>query len=160
MQLLVYILVYPVLLFISILPFRILYGLSDIVYFIMYYLIGYRRKVIYDNLNLAFPDKSDEEIKQIQKRFYSHMIDMFLEMIKSLSISKSELSKRFIITNPEELKRLEAMDKSIMIMFGHYASYEWSFVVESHISYKGAGVYKKIKNVYFDKFQQICMNNR
>lgn len=103
------------------------------------------------NLELAFPDKPKKERKLIEKKFYKHMIDMFLEMIKSISISEEQLVKRFIIKNPEELERLEKQDKSVIVMYGHYASYEWSIVVVNHISYRGYGIYKKIKNKYFDR---------
>lgn len=78
------------------------------------------------------------------------MCDMFLEMIKSISISEQQLNKRFIIKNPEELKRLEALNKSVIVTYGHYASYEWSVVVVNNISFKGFGVYKRIANTYFD----------
>lgn len=150
MQLLAYILVYPFLLLISILPFRLFYLFSDIVYIIVYYVIRYRKKTVISNLKLVFPEKSDIEIKQVQKRFYKHMCDMFLEMIKSISISEKQLNKRFIIKNPEELKRLEALNKSIITFYGHYASYEWSVAVGQYISHKGYGVYKPIKNKYFN----------
>lgn len=151
MQRLAYILVYPILLCISILPFRLFYILSDGVYLLLYYVIGYRRKVVINNLKLVFPEKSDADIKLISKQFYKHMCDMFLEMIKSISISKAQLNKRFIIKNPEELQRLETQNKSVVVMYGHYASYEWSYVVENHINFKGFGIYKKIKNPHFDK---------
>lgn len=124
---------------------------SDCIYLLIYYIIGYRRKIVRDNLKLVFPEKSDNELKIIQKKFYKHMCDMFLEMIKSMSISKNQLKKRFVIKNPEELKRLENLNKSFIVMFGHYASYEWSFVVENYISFKGIGIYKKIANKYFDR---------
>jgi len=78
------------------------------------------------------------------------MCDMFLEMIKSMSISRAQLNKRFIITNPKELKRLESLNKSVVVMYGHYASYEWSFVIENYITFKGYGIYKRIANKYFD----------
>ena len=103
------------------------------------------------NLRLVFPDKSEGELKNIARKFYSHMCDMFLEMVKSMSISRAQLNKRFIIKNPEELKRLEAQNKSVVVMYGHYASYEWSYVIENHITFKGYGIYKKIANKYFDR---------
>jgi KDO2-lipid IV(A) lauroyltransferase len=118
---------------------------------LIYYIIGYRKKVVQSNLKLAFPDTSDKEIKRITKQFYKHMCDMFLEMIKSISITSTQLKKRFIIKNPEELQRLEKQNKTVVVMYGHYASYEWSYVVENHINFKGFGIYKKIKNPYFDK---------
>ncbi|WP_242206203.1 lysophospholipid acyltransferase family protein [Aestuariivivens insulae] len=151
MQFLVYILVYPLLWFISILPFRLLYLLSDAVFVLMYYFVGYRKKVVTENLKLVFPEKSDKEIAHIRKAFYRHLCDMFLEMAKTMNISKKELKKRFNIVNAEEFKRLESLNKSVLLMFGHYASWEWSLEVQNHINFKGYGVYKKLANRYFDR---------
>ena len=151
MQFLAYILVYPFLWIISILPFRLLYLLSDGLYILLYYIIGYRKKVVTDNLKLVFPDKSEEELRRIKKKFYKHLCDMFLEMTKTLSITKAEMQKRFKIKNPEELRRLEALNKSIILMYGHYASWEWSVEIQNHINFHGFGVYKKLANKYFDK---------
>lgn len=150
MQFLAYILIYPFLWLISLMPFRLLYLFSDFFYVLLYYIIGYRRKTVKENLKLAFPNVSDAELKKISQKFYHHMCDMFLEMIKSLTISRKQLNKRFIIKNPERLQQLERLNKSIVVMYGHYASYEWSFVVENHISLKGIGIYKTIANKYFD----------
>lgn len=151
MQFLAYILIYPILWVISILPFRILYGVSNGLYLILYYLIGYRKKVVTSNLRLVFPEKSEDEITRIKKAFYKHLCDMFLEMAKTMTISEKELKKRFKITNPEELKRLEQLDKSIILIFGHYASWEWSIVLQNYINFKGFAVYKKLANKHFDK---------
>ena len=79
------------------------------------------------------------------------MCDLFLEMIKTLTISRSQLNKRFILKNPSSLNQLESYNKSIVIMYGHYASYEWSSVLQSHINLAGLAIYKKIANKYFDK---------
>jgi Kdo2-lipid IVA lauroyltransferase/acyltransferase len=151
MQFLVFILVYPFLWMISILPFRILYLFSDCVYILIYYVFGYRKKTVKDNLTLCFPNKTESELKIITKKFYHHLCDMFLEMIKTMSISRDQLAKRFKIINPEEFQRLESLNKSIILMYGHYASWEWSIVIENYINYKGYGVYKKLANTYFDK---------
>lgn len=136
---------------ISILPFRVLYGLSDVVYVLLYYVTGYRKKVVTANLELVFPDKTKNEINTIRKAFYHHLCDMFLEMTKTMSISKKQLAKRFKVLNVEELKRLEGLNKSIILMYGHYASWEWSLELQNHITHKGFGVYKKLANPYFDK---------
>ncbi len=151
MQLLAYLLIYPFLWIISILPFPLLYLFSDFIYVVVYYVIGYRKKTVTANLKLAFPEKTEYELKQIEKKFYKHLCDIFLEMIKTLSISKAQLEKRFIVKNPEEIKRLEALNKSIMVMYGHYASYEWTVAIDNLTTYKGVGIYKKIANPYFDK---------
>lgn len=80
------------------------------------------------------------------------MCDMFLEMVKSISITEEELSKRFAITNIEEIHRIRKMDKSIILLYGHYANYEWSNAIQLYpINYLGYGIYKKIKNKYFDR---------
>jgi KDO2-lipid IV(A) lauroyltransferase len=151
MQLLAYILIYPLLWMISILPFRLLYLVSDGLYLLLYYIIGYRKKVVNNNLKLVFPEKSKKGLTQIQKKFYKHLCDMFLEMAKTMTISKKELKKRFHIVNPEEFQRLESLNKSILLMYGHYASWEWSVVLQNYTKFKGFGVYKKLANRYFDK---------
>ena len=150
MHFLAYILIYPLLWLISILPFRILYLVSDGVFVLLYYIIGYRKKTVTQNLRLAFPEKSEKEIATIRKAFYRHLSDMFLEMAKTMTISESELKKRFKIINPEELNRLVSLDKSIILMFGHYASWEWSIVLQHYIDLKTLAVYKPLANKYFN----------
>jgi len=152
MQGLVFWLVYPLLWLISIAPFWLFYKISDLIYFLVYRIIGYRTKTVSENLRLVFPEKTPKEIKVIQKKFYHHMCDMFLEMIKSISISNKELKARFTFTNIEEIEKIRKMDKSIILICGHYASYEWVNAFQLYgLDYKGYGVYKKIKNKYFDK---------
>ncbi|NJY62999.1 lipid A biosynthesis acyltransferase [Salinimicrobium sp. CDJ15-81-2] len=158
MQRFVFWLVYPFLWLISILPFKLFYLFSEIVFFIVFYLVGYRRKTVKENLILVFPEKSDAEIKRITKNFYHHMVDMFLEMVKSISISNEELKKRFVFKNIEEIQKIRDMDKSILLACGHYASYEWMNALQLQgLDYQGFGIYKKIKNPHFD---QIAKNIR
>ena len=151
MQFLVYILVYPFLWMISKLPFKLLYAFSDGLYILIYRIFGYRKKTVNDNLRLVFPEKTNEEIKAIAKKFYHHMCDMFLEMIKSLSITQEQLNKRFIIRNVEELKQIDEQSQSYILMFGHYSSYEWTISVQDQIKAKGFVIYKSLKNTYFDR---------
>ena len=99
MQLLLYIIVYPLILIISLLPFRLLYMLSDAICFIIYHIARYRRKVVSANIALALPHLSKKERLIIEKKSYQHMCDMFLEMMKTMSISKVEMEKRFIFKN-------------------------------------------------------------
>lgn len=151
MQLLIFILAFPLLWVISILPFRIFYWFSDFVYLIVYYLIGYRKKTVRDNLALALPNLSTQEQLVIEKKFYHHLCDMFLEMIKTMSISPEEMSKRFVITNIELVKEYEQKGKSIILLASHYASWEWLLTLNEKTKFNGIGVYKKITNRYFDK---------
>ena len=150
MQRLVYILAYPFLWLISILPYRLFYLFSDLVYFLVYRVVGYRKKVVYNNLTLVFPDKSEKEKKNIQKAFYKHMCDMFLETIKTLNISEEELKKRYALPNIDLLLNLEK-ERSILVMFPHYGNWEWSIIVNVYVKSKGFAIYQKIGNVYFDR---------
>lgn len=150
MQRLVYILAYPFLWLISILPYRLFYFFSDLVYFLVYRVVGYRKTVVHNNLTLVFPDKNEKEIKNIQKAFYKHMCDMFLETIKTLNIGEEELKERYALQNIDLLLDLEK-ERSILVMFPHYANWEWSIIVNRYVKSKGFAIYQKIGNVYFDR---------
>lgn len=151
MQAIAYWLIYPLLWLISKLPFKALYLLSDVVYILIYRVIGYRKKTVRYNLKTAFPEKSSTELKQIEKKFYHHLCDLFSEMIKTLSITRKQLNARMTFTNIELIQEYEAKGKSVIVLLGHYASYEWTFAIQLHLKNTGHGIYKKIKNPYFDK---------
>ncbi|WP_298535583.1 lysophospholipid acyltransferase family protein [uncultured Algibacter sp.] len=151
MQLLAYIIVYPFLWLISLLPFRILYGISDFTFVFIYHIFGYRKKVVTNNIKLAFPEKSDQEIASIRKKFYHHFCDMLIESIKSITVSEKEIIKRYTFPNVEEIHQLEKENKSIVLMMGHYGSWEWIFILQKHVNYIGYAVYKQLSNKYFDK---------
>ncbi|MGP1993959.1 lysophospholipid acyltransferase family protein [Zobellia laminariae] len=151
MQLLVFILVYPLLWLISILPYRLFYGFSDFVFFWVYRVVGYRKDVVQQNLELVFPEKTEAEIKDIQKKFYHHMCDMFLEMVKTMHLSKEEVKKRYTVKNIEVIQEIEK-EKTILVVCSHYANWEWNVSMNNYISSKGYAVYQKISNTYFDRW--------
>lgn len=151
MQLLVFFLLYPFIWFISILPFRILYLISDIVYILIYHIIGYRKKIVRHNLAIALPQLNAKERLVIEKKSYHHLCDMFLEMIKTMSLSEKEMDKRFTFTNLETLTHMENEGKSIALMMAHYASYEWAISLNKYSSLTSYAIYKKIANKHFDK---------
>ncbi|MFA9187499.1 lysophospholipid acyltransferase family protein [Flavobacterium magnesitis] len=151
MQFLAFIIAYPFLWFISILPFRIFYWISDIVYFIVYYIIRYRKETVRNNLKITLPHLSDKERLVIEKKFYQHFCDQFMEMTKTMTFSHKEMDKRFKITNLELMKEYEEKGKSIMLLASHYANWEWLVALNLKMSYQGVAVYKKIANRYFDK---------
>lgn len=150
MHFIIYIIVYPFLWLISILPFRLLYAFSDFLYLFIFKIFGYRKKVVKENLTLVFPDKSKAEINAITNKFYHHLCDMIVESIKSMTISEDEMKKRYVFINIEEIHKLEKIDKSIALMCGHYASWEWIFIIQRFINHKGYAIYKKLANTYFD----------
>lgn len=146
-----YYFVYAILWCISILPFPILYFLSDCIYFLLYKVIGYRKKTVRYNLKLTLPNLSDEERLKIEQNFYHQLCDMFLEMAKTLTISEDEMKKRYRFTNLEVVKEFEKKNKSIILMTPHYASWEWVIILGKFIDFKGFGIYKKLSNPRFDK---------
>jgi len=150
MQFLVYILVYPFLWLISKLPFTLFYLLSDIIYVFVYRIFGYRKRVVRSNLALVFPKKSKVELQRIEKNFYKHMCDMFLEMIKTMNLSKQEVKKRYQVTNLEVLQDI-AKDQSVLVVCSHYANWEWNVSINNYVDAKGYAVYQKIANAYFDR---------
>ncbi|PWI29043.1 lipid A biosynthesis acyltransferase [Flavobacteriaceae bacterium LYZ1037] len=151
MQFIAYILIYPFLWLISILPFRLLYAFSDGIYILIYYIIGYRKKTVQENLNLVFPEKSEKEIKIITKKFYHHLCDMVVESIKSMTISEAEMKKRFTFSNVEVIQQLEKENRSIALMCAHYGSWEWIFILQTYMNVKGYAIYKRLANKYFDR---------
>src|SRR5690554_7440114 len=92
-----YVIVIPI----SHLPFGILYFISDIVYFLLYFIVGYRKKVVRENLKNSFPELSDKERSAIEKKFYKHFADFLVESTKSLSISNKAIKERCALINPE-----------------------------------------------------------
>ena len=151
MQLLAFVVIYPILWVTSMLPFRLLYGVSDGLYFILYRLVGYRKKTVSENLKLVFPEKSEAERKRIEKKFYHHLCDMILEAIKSMNIHKEDMKKRFKFTNIEIIKDFEKRNKSISLMCAHYGSWEWIFILQDYTSHKTFAIYKRLNNKYFDR---------
>jgi KDO2-lipid IV(A) lauroyltransferase len=107
------------------LPFPIYYLLSDVLYSLGYYLIGYRKKVIYQNLRNSFPQKSEAEIRAIGKRYYAFMIDLFLETFKQLVMSPKSIQKRFHFVNLGVLEPFLEKHQSIIFVLGHYGNWEW-----------------------------------
>jgi len=137
---------------ISKLPLRILYIFSDFLYLTVRYVIRYRIKVIDENLLHAFPEKSDRERKIIRNRFYRNFTDSIAEMIKSISISEEELSKRFIITNQEILDREVQNGKSVLLLAGHFFNWELGVQRAALLSkVPSEGIYLKINNQFFNK---------
>ncbi|MGJ5641152.1 lysophospholipid acyltransferase family protein [Formosa sp. S-31] len=152
MQFLAYILLYPIIWLISLLPFRLLYAFSDVVYVLLYHIGRYRRKTVKANLDLVFPDKSEAEKKRITKAFYHHLCDMIMEAIKSLSITEEEMKKRFTFQGLDIIQDMVDKNKSVALMCAHYGSWEWIFILQTYFKdVKGYAVYKRLKNKYFDK---------
>lgn len=150
MQRLLYILAYPILWLLSKLPMGILYFKSNALYFLVYYIVGYRKKVIKDNLALAFPEKTQKERDRIAKNFFKHLCDVIFETIKAFTISEKEIGKRFVVTNAEILDSYYENNRSILLMAGHYGNWEWSGILNKLMKHQAHAVYKPLDSKQFD----------
>ena len=137
---------------ITLLPLQILYIFSDIFYIFLYYFPGYRRDVVRTNLKNSFPEKSEQEIKIIEKAFYKHLADLFIETLKLTHMSSRQIKRRFQVENPEVLSRLKAEGKDLIAVFGHYNNWEYTAALPCYTDYKCITIYKPLKNKYFDRF--------
>lgn len=109
----------------ALLPFSVLYVLSDILFFFAYRVVRYRKDLVRKNLKNSFPAKSDKEITTIEKKFYRHLCDYFVETIKTLTLSDEEARKRMKFENPEIINRLTKNGSSCVLSLGHYGNWEW-----------------------------------
>jgi KDO2-lipid IV(A) lauroyltransferase len=157
MEVIGYFLFYSINWLVSLLPLGVLYKISDLLYLFMYYFPGYRRDVVRNNLINAFPGKSDIEIKSIEKKFYHHLCDLFIETFKIPHLSTNQLMKRMIMTNPEVLDKLYNDGKDVVAILGHYANWEWLINLPLFSGFHTVSIYKPLNNKHFDRFM---VNNR
>ena len=135
------------------LPFPVLYGISDVLAFFTYHVVRYRRKVVRKNLCNSFPEKSEKELIAIEKKFYAHLLDIFVESLKLLHISEKEIQRRMVFTNIEEMNRLFGRQKNIIGLLGHYGNWEWITSIQLYFPEVIIGeIYRPLKNRYFDRF--------
>ncbi|SHM74375.1 lysophospholipid acyltransferase family protein [Polaribacter sp. KT 15] len=151
MQFIVFAISYPLIWLLSKLPMRILYLKSDFFYFLIYYVIGYRKKVVLDNLQLAFPNKPLKELLIIRKKFFKHLMDLMMESVKAFSISEKEILKRYTYENPELVNKFAKDGKSIALVGAHQANWEWSTSLPKVLNIDVLGAYTKLNNKYFEK---------
>ena len=140
----------------SYMPFGMLYGLSDILFFPFYFIIRYRRKIVRKNLTESFPDKGIDEITRIEKNFYHFFIDMVLESCKLISITPEELRQRMKFTNIKTADEMLADGKSISVFLGHYGNWEWITSIKLWL-YKDiavAQIYRRLRNKAMDKIMK------
>lgn len=146
-----YYVVYGFFYLLSLLPFPVIYSLSDGISFLLYYVIRYRRKVVKDNLLIAFPEKTEAERRKIEREFYTHFSDNWLEFVKLLSISEKELNKRFT-GNYDLLNELYKTGQSAQVYLGHYFNWEYANVAYGmNVESPFLVVYKPIANKTIDR---------
>lgn len=167
-----YYLLYGFVYAISLLPFWMLYGISNVLYPFVYYVVRYRRKIVRKNISESFPEKSKKEVIQIEKKFYKWFCDYIFEAFKLLSISDKNLLKHFEFRGAEQLDNSFDKGQDISVMLGHYCNWEWvSSIGLSLTRHKDAviasiyhGLRNKNMNELFKKLRSshhgICVNKR
>jgi Kdo2-lipid IVA lauroyltransferase/acyltransferase len=142
---------------VTLLPLPVLYIFSDFLFVILYYFPSYRRKVVAANLKNSFPEKSLEELKLIEKKFYKHLADLFVETLKLTHMSDKQLMRRCTVSNPEIVEKLFNDKRDTIAVLGHYNNWEWLVIVAHYTNYRFTSIYKPLQNKYFDNFLN---NNR
>jgi KDO2-lipid IV(A) lauroyltransferase len=137
---------------ITLLPLPLLYLISDLLYLVLYYFPSYRRKVVALNLKNSFPEKTDEELKTIEKKFYRHLSDLIIETLKLTHMSQKEQKKRFTYSNLEIIDRLREEKRDIIAVLGHYNNWEWPTLLPYYLKYKTVIIFKPLQNKYFNNF--------
>jgi len=158
MKFIAYIITYGFIWLLHLLPERILYLLSDILYLLMYHVAGYRKKVVLKNLEKAFPEYNKFEIKRIAKLFFQHLCDLMLESAVSHFYSESKALKKITYKNPELLNELYGKGKQVMAVLGHYGNWEYMSSLALVIDYPVVAIYKPLHNKYFDRMVQKNRN--
>lgn len=137
----------------SLLPLRIHYIISDFLFWLLYKVIGYRRRVVWKNLSASFPEKSQAEQEEIERGFYHFLCDYFVETVKMMTISKKEIKKRMVFKGIEDLDEVIESGQSIALYLGHYCNWEWVTSMPLWVTPKVqcGQIYHPLENKYFDK---------
>ena len=146
-----YYLVYYLFRLIGLLPLMALYIISDLIYYLAYYIVKYRRDVVFENLRNAFPEKGPAEIKEIAKRFYSHLCDLLVEIIYQSGMGGDEIRRRVRYNNPEIIEKYFNEGKHVAAVLGHYGNWEWMCGFPLITDYECITIYRQLKNKVFDK---------
>lgn len=138
---------------VSLLPLPVLYVLSDMLFPLVYHVARYRRKIVAKNLRESFPEKSDDELRRIQRAFYHFLCDYFVEELKLFSISPDELRRRMVFKNYEQVEHYLRSGRSVILYFGHYCNWDWISAIPLYMwdGFRGSQVYHVLENHVADK---------
>ena len=137
---------------ITLLPLRILYIFSDLIFPFAYYFPGYRKKVVEKNLRNSFPEKTEKERRVIAKRFYRHFCDLIVETLKIAHMSTGQLSKRMTFTNNELIDGIGDEGRDVVMVSGHYNNWEWLIDLPLYTKLRIITIYKPLQNKHFDRY--------
>lgn len=132
------------------LPLRVLYIFSDLSFLIVYYVAGYRKKVVRENLKNSFPEKSTAELRKIERKFYLHLCDSFIEWIYPLHHSAKQMAKYYKFKNPELINELYKEGKAVAGVLGHYGNWEYLSLLPKYVNHKIWAIHLPQNNKYFN----------
>ena len=136
-------------------PFRLLFGFADLVYYLVYYIAGYRKKVVFMNLRKSFPGKTEQEIRAIAKGFYHHFADMVVESLKAFTMAEEEVVSRYKFHNTAFMDDMFKKGKPVIVVAGHYGNWEWAGIAAgTQMLHKPVGFYKPLSNKFIDRYIQ------
>ena len=137
---------------VSFLPFWFFYIASDVIYLLAWYVVGYRKKVVLENLRNSFPQKTEDERKLIAKKYYRHFGDLLVEPIKAYRVSRKSIRKRVSFKNTDILADLYKQGKDVALISGHYGNWEMLLDIGSASAHQYSVIYKPLSNEAFDRF--------
>lgn len=133
------------------LPLPVAYGISDFFCFIIYHIMGYRKKVVRQNLSTAFPEKSKDELRRIERKYYHHLCDLFIESMILLHITNRQAMKRYRYTNPEVFEQIFESNRNTIVVLGHYGNWEVNITFPLWSKFQTMATYKPLTNEHFNK---------
>lgn len=143
----------------SVTPFWLLYFLSDLLFFLFYHIIRYRKDVVKQNIERSFPNLSKAEQLKIVKGFYHNLCDILLEGIKGFTISKKDLQKRYVFTNPEVMNDMFDKGQDVISVGSHYANWEWGVTAAPlQLKHKLYALYFPLRNKDIDAYMKKSRN--
>lgn len=133
------------------LPLWMLYRISDLLFLLVYFVVRYRRKVVRENLSRSFPDRSKQERRLIERRFYRFFCDYAVETIKLLTISEAEMRRRMKVFGCEEMDAELDRQPFCFLMLGHYGNWEWLSTIALWSKHNCGQLYTPLHNATFDR---------
>jgi len=130
----------------SLLPFRIMYRFSELAYLVLCYTVGYRKKVVMQNLRDSFPEKGEEEIRVLARSFYLYFCDVWLETNKLLTISRYNMKRRMTVVNPELIEQYAREKRSVILYSAHAGNWEWMISLPLHLPPQVTAFYKPLSS--------------
>ncbi len=152
MKPLLYNLLFGFIYLLSLLPFRVLHLFSNVFYVLVYHLIGYRKRIVAENLRRSFPEKSERERMRIAHTFYRHFCDLMIESVKSASMTQKDFNKRYHVKDWDVLFERMYAGKSIFLLSPHTGNWEWVFSLVDYLPVRTYAVYQPLRNPYFDRY--------